>query len=111
VPVRSTPDDYEATPDAEREGVPEFDEYASGKEETGDPQEGSYPPRDHPIAANAFGTTPAEELEGESLDQKLAREMPEVDDPRRADLSDVERSGDSDADELEFEGKRDDPDR
>ena len=107
MPARSTPDDYEPEPDPAREGVPEFDDIAPGKWETGDPQEGTYPPRDHAIAANAHGTTAAEELEGESLDEKLAREMPDVGDPRGPDHRDVELVGDSDAEEAEFQGERD----
>ncbi len=110
MPARSTRDDYEPEPDPVREGLPDFDETAAGKWETGDPQEGIYPPRDHAIAANAFGTMAEEQLEGESLDQKLAREMPDFDDPRGPELRDVEQSGDTDADELEFEGQFRDPD-
>jgi hypothetical protein len=100
VPARSVPDDYQPEPNLVREGQPDFDDVAPGKWETGDPQEGRYPPRDHAIAANAFGTTAEEELEGESLDQKLAREMPDFDDPRQPDHRDVELVGESDAAEA-----------
>src|SRR3954468_24314608 len=104
MPARSTPDDYRPEPDLVREGQPDFDDIAPGKEATGDPQEGNYPPRDHAIAANAFGTTAEEQLDGESLDQKLAREMPDVDDPRGPDHRDVALVGDPDAADEEFEG-------
>ena len=103
MPVRSRPDDYEPEPDLVREGQPEFDDVAPGKWETGDPQEGRYPPRDHAIAANAFGTTAEEEREGESLDQKLAREMPDFGDERGPDHRDVQLVADPDAAEEEFE--------
>lgn len=98
--VRSTPDDYAPSPAAKREGQQEWDDIAPGKAATGDPQEGEYPPRDHAIAANAFGTTEREQLEGESIDQKLAREMPDFGDPRRPDHTDVQLVGESDAAEA-----------
>jgi hypothetical protein len=36
-----------------------------------------YSPPERPLALNRFGTTPAEEAEGESLDQRLAEEEPD----------------------------------
>ncbi len=36
------------------------------------------PPHDSPLAAEGFGTTPAEQREGEELAGRLAREQPEV---------------------------------
>jgi hypothetical protein len=83
MPAHGVPDDYKPEPDLVREGQPDFDDLAAGKEATGDPQEGTYPPRDHAIAANAFGTTAEEQREGESLDQKLARELPDFDEEVR----------------------------
>ena len=52
--------------------------------------------------ANRFGTTPAEERAGESLDQLLAEEEPEVD-PY------AEPSGDEDEDELTRRGYESEP--
>jgi hypothetical protein len=40
--------------------------------------EGIIPPRDYPLAAEEFGTTAGEEAIGESVDQRAAREEPEV---------------------------------
>jgi hypothetical protein len=61
----------------EEEGVPDIDELPPGLARTGDPPEGLVPPRDHPLAADEFGTTPAEEELGESLAQRILREEPE----------------------------------
>lgn len=44
-----------------------------------DPEEGEYDAPDHWSGANRHGTTPAEELEGETLDQRLREEQPDVD--------------------------------
>jgi hypothetical protein len=59
-------------PDAQ--GIPDLDAPPPGKEITGDPQEGLYPPRDRPVAALDDGTTPREERTGLSLDDWLSRE-------------------------------------
>ncbi len=61
----------------EDEGIPDHGGPAPGKEETGDPQEGLLPPSDEPRAAEDFGTTAEEQRAGESLDDKLAEEVPE----------------------------------
>ena len=43
-----------------------------------DPLDSGYVPPDRPVAMDAYGTTLGEELAGESLDQRLAREEPDV---------------------------------
>jgi hypothetical protein len=66
-----------------------------------DPQDQNYPepqepalPGDTYLGSEAVGTTAQEELEGESLDEKLSREVPdETAAPERADTS--EPRGDS----------------
>ncbi|MEV4123273.1 DUF5709 domain-containing protein [Micromonospora sp. NPDC049645] len=45
----------------------------------GDPLDSGIIAEDHWTAANRFGTTPAEERAGESLEQHLAQEVPDVD--------------------------------
>ncbi|MET8266163.1 DUF5709 domain-containing protein [Micromonospora arida] len=45
----------------------------------GDPLDTGIIAADHWTAANRFGTTPAEERAGESLEQHLAQEVPDVD--------------------------------
>ncbi|TNH30401.1 hypothetical protein FHG89_07740 [Micromonospora orduensis] len=45
----------------------------------GDPLDTGIVAEDHWTAANRFGTTPAEERAGESLEQHLAQEEPDVD--------------------------------
>lgn len=79
--------------DLEAEGIPDMGDTLEAKEVTGDPQKGYVVPRDHPIAAEDFGTTPFEEEHGEALDDRLAREEPDV-------LTDaaVDRVPDTDAD-------------
>lgn len=44
-----------------------------------DPLDAMEPPHDYPMAVEDYGTTPAEQHEGESLDGRLARERPNVD--------------------------------
>jgi hypothetical protein len=67
----------------------------------GDPLDVGYEPADRWSGANRFGTTPAEEAQGESLDQRLAEEEPDVD----ADSDDE----DTDEDELIRRGYDEDP--
>lgn len=43
-----------------------------------DPLEAGMDPSEHWAGANRFGTTPAEERAGESLDQRLSEEEPDV---------------------------------
>lgn len=43
----------------------------------GDGTDGIVVPPDHPLAVTDFGTTERETLEGESLDGRLARELPD----------------------------------
>jgi hypothetical protein len=61
----------------EDEGIPDLDQALPQKEETGDPQEGLVVPRDEPRAVEENGTTAEEQREGESLDERLAREEDE----------------------------------
>lgn len=58
----------------EEEGIPELEDQPTGKVLSGDTSEGVVPPRDYPLAADEFGTTPGEEARGESLAQRMARE-------------------------------------
>lgn len=62
---------------AEDEGLPELADDVIG-DATGNAAEGSVVPRDHAIAADDFGTTAEEEAAGESLDGRLARELPDT---------------------------------
>ena len=57
---------------------------------TGDPQDDMVVPGDRPMAVEDYGTTVAEEREGESIDRRLGREQP-----------DLTSHADSDADESE----------
>jgi hypothetical protein len=67
----------------------------------GDPLDVGYEPADRYAGADRFGTTPAEERQGESLDQRLSEEVPDVG-PYAGD-------GDSDEDELTRRGYEQDP--
>jgi hypothetical protein len=66
-----------------------------------DPLDTGVAPSDRWAGANRFGTTPAEERAGESLDQLLAEEEPDFD--PNTDV-DPERSGGEDEDELTRRG-------
>lgn len=62
----------------EEEGLASPDPEDGGKRITGDPQEEMATPGDRPIAVNDFGTTAEEEIAGEPLDGRLAREEPDL---------------------------------
>jgi hypothetical protein len=62
----------------EEEGNPELEDQPVGKVLSGETPEGVVPPRDYPLGAEEFGTTPAEDAMGESLAQRVAREVPDV---------------------------------
>jgi hypothetical protein len=66
----------------DEEGVPDLEGSLPEKAATGDPQEGVAPPGDKPRAAVDFGTTRAEERQGERLTDRIEREEPDVDGTR-----------------------------
>jgi hypothetical protein len=77
----STPQDPRRLDEAawEDEGIPgtaDEEAYPGGSD-----IDGYGPPRDYPLGVEEFGTTAAEEIAGESLDARLARELPDVTDP------------------------------
>jgi hypothetical protein len=57
----------------------------------GDPLDAGYSPPDRPYAAEGTGVTPAEQREGESLDERLRREEPETE--RIEDGVETDRTG------------------
>jgi hypothetical protein len=54
-------------------------------DEVGDDPDEGYSPGERPRALDTWGTTEREELEGESLDVRLAREQPDVEDDPQGD--------------------------
>jgi hypothetical protein len=72
--------------DIEDEGVLETDETLDD-DRVEDPLDTGYEPADRWSGANRFGTTPAEERQGESVEQLLAEEEPDVD-PNADDADD-----------------------
>jgi uncharacterized protein DUF5709 len=67
----------------------------------GEPLDVGYEPADRWSGANRFGTTPAEEAQGESLDERLSEEEP--------DFGANEDDEDTDEDELTRRGYEEDP--
>jgi hypothetical protein len=61
----------------EAEGIQDPGELEPEQAATGQDEGASEPPHDYPVAVEDFGTTPAEQREGESLDGRLAREVPD----------------------------------
>lgn len=55
-----------------------------------DQMEEGYSPPERPLGVNKFGTTGKEEREGESLDQRLAQEVPDVEPPAGDGIGDVQ---------------------
>ena len=62
----------------EDEGIPDLQDDSPEREWSEDPQRQAVP-GDVPVAAESFGTTGAEQAQGESLADRLAQEEPEVD--------------------------------
>jgi Family of unknown function (DUF5709) len=63
---------------------------------TGDPLDTGILPTDRWLAADKFGTTEAEEAAGESLDQHLAEEVPDIDPYAEAEREDEEAGTEDD---------------
>lgn len=69
----------------EEEGIPDPGDLTPEQEATGQLELTSEPPHDSPLGAEGWGTTAAEQREGEPLAGRLAREQPETaeqEDPR-----------------------------
>lgn len=66
----------------EEEGIPDLQDGTPEAEQANDPQRMPVP-GEEPAAAESWGTTFAEQVEGEPLEEKLDEEQPEVD-PRTA---------------------------
>jgi hypothetical protein len=78
------------TPESLRDGDPESPPLDRGLEAT-----------DRPLAAESFGTTNAEAEQGESLDDRLAQEVPDTDEPGGPAGGDARRdSGGTSAEEA-----------
>jgi hypothetical protein len=88
------------------EGVPDLEGPLDEKVITGDPQEGLPPPNDAPHASVDFGTTAEEQRRGESLDRRIAREVPDdvaeaTSDPDVPELARDLADGDDEAELVE----------
>ena len=66
-------------PSLDDEGVPDQLDPLPDKRMAGDGQEGLPPPTDRPTATVAYGTTEAEQRQGEPLGYRLAQEQPDAD--------------------------------
>ncbi|MFX4293525.1 DUF5709 domain-containing protein [Streptomyces bohaiensis] len=64
-----------------------------------------YSPPERPLGVERFGTTAAEEQEGETLDQRLAQEVPDVDPPAGDGIGDL-RDGEGEPQERELGAER-----
>ncbi|MGI5291873.1 DUF5709 domain-containing protein [Nonomuraea polychroma] len=60
----------------EDEGIPDLQDGTPGQQWAVDPQEAPLP-SDEPVAADDYGTTNEEQIQGESLSGRLDREVPE----------------------------------
>lgn len=70
----------------EEDGIPDHEGPLESKALTGDAQEGVSPPSVVPAALD-YGTTAAEHRAGESLDGRLARELPDVQEPYPGEMA------------------------
>jgi len=94
-------DDVRQADDINDDGVLEGDDTLDD-DRVEDPLDTGIAPADRWSGADRFGTTPAEEAAGESLDQRLAEELPDVD-------PDADPAADGDEDELTRRGYDTDP--
>lgn len=62
----------------EDEGLASPEPGLAGKRMTGDPQDDMVVPAEAPVAVDDYGTTAAEQRDGEPLDLRLAREEPDL---------------------------------
>jgi hypothetical protein len=65
-------------PDVVDDGVPAIEEVPPSLVETGDDGLGEIPPGEMPFASTSYGVTAAEQLRGETLDDRLPEEEPDV---------------------------------
>ena len=65
-------------PELSEDGVPAVEELPESVLLTGDPVEGDMPPLDRPQAVKDWGTTTSEQLGTETLERRLAREVPDT---------------------------------
>jgi hypothetical protein len=77
----------------EDEGLASPDPAMAGKRITGDPQDDMPVPGERPVGAEEFGTTVAEQQEGESLGLRLSREEPDL--PAGANRPDMSDNADN----------------
>jgi hypothetical protein len=64
-------------PTLDDEGIPDLEGPLAEKEMTGDAQEGASPPVDRPASLD-YGVTPHEQVSGEPISVRVAREVPDV---------------------------------
>ncbi|MEU1090835.1 DUF5709 domain-containing protein [Streptomyces sp. NPDC005576] len=64
-------------------------EDALGERNLDDQMEEGYSPPERPLGVNKFGTTGDEERRGESLDQRIAQEVPDIEPPDGDGIGDV----------------------
>ncbi|MGW2279811.1 DUF5709 domain-containing protein [Streptomyces sp. NPDC001770] len=91
MPEQARGDDvYQPQEDGQDPPNDELDmEDALGERTLDDQMEEGYSPPERPLAVNKYGTTGAEERRGESLDQRLAQEVADVEPPDGDGIGDL----------------------
>ncbi|MFF7365493.1 DUF5709 domain-containing protein [Streptomyces sp. NPDC008125] len=91
MPEQARGDDvYQPQDDGQDPPNDELDmEDALGERTLDDQMEEGYSPPERPLAVDKYGTTGAEERRGESLDQRLAQEVAEVEPPDGDGIGDL----------------------
>lgn len=84
----------------EDEGIPDLQDGSPEAELASDPQRAPVP-GDEPVAVENYGTTFTEQVAGESLDERLSEEEPEVGDEGAEELAD-EQAGQLSDDPLSW---------
>ena len=65
-------------PDVVEAGIPATEEIPDEMIRTGDAMEGELPPLEHPQGVEEYGTTAVEQQRPESLEDRVAREQPDL---------------------------------
>jgi hypothetical protein len=88
-------------PQLEDEGIPDHEGPLASKVRTGDQQDGMIPPGDEARGTDRFETTAAEQLRGETLDDRLREERPDEPPPDtdRDDPGQMTERGDAETDD------------
>lgn len=87
--MAETADTHDPGVNPEEEGIPDLQDGSPQAARASDPQQASVP-GEKPVASDKHGTTTLEQMTGESLEDKLREEEPDIAGPAADDVADPE---------------------